>query len=103
MRTLLALTLLAGCMTAAESHGTTAKQYQGTVDVVIVNATPEKMCGLYMSYDNEADYGDNWLPAQGLEVGKSMQFKVKAGTYKAKWNSCKDMADAPTANYSATL
>jgi hypothetical protein len=86
-----------------ESHGTTAKDYQGTVEVVIVNATPEKMCGLYMSYDNDVDYGDNWLPVAGLPVGQSASFKVKPGTYKAKWNSCRDMHDAPTANYSATL
>jgi hypothetical protein len=103
MRSLLGLLLLTGCMTAAESHGTTAKEYKGTVDVLIVNATPEKMCGLYMSYDTDADYGDNWLPVAGLPVGQAAEFKVKPGTYKAKWNSCKDMADAPTANYSATL
>ena len=86
-----------------ESHGATAQQYAGTVDVVMVNATPEKMCGLYMSYDNDVEYGDNWLPESGLPVGKSVAFKVKPGTYKAKWNSCKDISDAPTANYSATL
>ena len=90
-------------MTSVESHGATAQQYAGTVDVVVVNATPEKMCGLYMSYDNDVDYGDNWLPESGLPVGKSVAFKVKPGTYKAKWNSCKDISDAPTANYSATL
>jgi hypothetical protein len=103
MRALLALWLLTGCMTSMESHGATAKQYAGTVDVVMVNATPEKMCGLYMSYDNDVEYGDNWLPESGLPVGKSVAFKVKPGTYKAKWNSCKDISDAPTANYSATL
>src|SRR5215203_4397360 len=98
MRGLLALSLLTGCMTSFESHGATAKQYAGTVDVVMVNATPEKMCGLYMSYDNDVEYGDNWLPESGLPVGKSVAFKVKPGTYKAKWNSCKDISDAPTAN-----
>lgn len=90
-------------MATTESHGTTAKEYSGTVDVTIINATPETMCGLYMSFDTDTDYGDNWLPAEGLPVGKTMAFKVKPGTYKAKWNSCKDIADAPTANYSATL
>jgi hypothetical protein len=90
-------------MAATESHGTTAKAYEGTVDVVVVNATPEKMCGLYMSFDNDVEYGDNWLPVNGLPVGKSMQFKVKPGTYKAKWNSCRDISDAPTENYAATL
>ena len=102
MRSLLALPLLVGCV-AGESHGTTAKQYTGTVDVVFINATPDKVCGLYMSYDNETDYGDNWLPVAGLPVGKSAEFKVKPGTYKAKWNACKDVADAPTITYSATL
>lgn len=90
-------------MAGAESHGATAKDYVGTVTVAIINATPEKMCGLYMSYDTESEYGDNWLPEAGLPVGKSLEFKVKPGTYKAKWNSCKDMNDAPTANYSSTL
>ena len=90
-------------MAQAESHGVTAKQYAGTVDVVVVNATPEKMCGLYMSFDTDYEYGDNWLPAGGLPVGKSITFKVQPGTYKAKWNSCNDVSDAPTANYSATL
>jgi hypothetical protein len=103
MRSLLAVTLLAGCMSGVESHGTTAKDYAGTVNVVLVNATPEKMCGLYMSFDTDLEYGDNWLPQSGLPVGKSLEFKVKPGTYKAKWNSCRDIQDAPTANYSATL
>src|SRR5262245_2956790 len=103
MRSLLAIALLTGCMAGMESHGVTAKDYRGDVDVVVVNATPEKMCGLYMSFDTEQDYGDNWLPEAGLPVGKAVAFKVKPGTYKAKWNSCRDMHDAPTANYSATL
>lgn len=90
-------------MSYQESHGVTAKEHAGTVDVVVVNATPEKMCGLYMSFDNQPEYGDNWLPLGGLPVGKSVAFKVQPGTYKAKWNSCKDISDAPTATYSATL
>lgn len=103
MRALLAVSLLTGCIGATESHGVTANEYVGTVDVVVVNATPEKMCGFYMSYDNAPEYGDNWLPVKGLPVGKSVAFKVKPGTYKAKWNSCRDISDAPTENYSATL
>lgn len=90
-------------MASTESHGLTAKQYAGAVDVVLVNATPEKMCGLYMSFDTDHEYGDNWLPTAGLPVGKSITFKVRPGTYKAKWNSCSDVSDAPAANYSATL
>ena len=103
MRALLAVSLLTGCLTYQESRGVTAKEHAGTVDVVVVNATPETMCGLYMSFDQDVDYGDNWLPRGGLPVGKSIAFKVKPGTYKAKWNSCKDISDAPTATYSATL
>lgn len=90
-------------MSSHESHGVTALEYAGTVDVVVINATPETMCGLYMSFDTEPEYGDNWLPRAGLPVGKSIQFKVKPGTYKAKWNSCKDVSDAPTVTHAATL
>lgn len=90
-------------MSSHESHGVTALEYAGSVDVVVINATPETMCGLYMSFDTEPEYGDNWLPRGGLPVGKSIRFKVKPGTYKAKWNSCKDVSDAPTVAHAATL
>jgi hypothetical protein len=39
----------------------------------------------------------------GLPVGKQVEFRVKEGTYKAKWNTCRDARDAPTVNYAATL
>ena len=100
---LVSIVLFAGCTYGAESHGTTAKLYKGTVPVTLVNATPEKLCGLYISYDNDPEYGDNWLPEGGLAVGQSVDFKVKEGTYKAKWNTCHDAKDMPTVNYSATL
>lgn len=104
MRNLLLLSLLAaGCISNAESHGVTAKEYAGTVPVVFINATPEKLCGLYISYDREPEYGDNWLPAEGLPVGQSIELRVKDGTYKAKWNTCKDVRDVGSLNYSATL
>jgi hypothetical protein len=106
MRTnlLLASTLLAaGCVSSMESHGVTAKEYAGTVAVTFINATPERVCGLYISYDNEPEYGDNWLPAAGLPVGKSIDLKIKDGTYKAKWNTCKDVRDVGSVNYAATL
>jgi hypothetical protein len=99
----LALGLAAGCSSPAESHGTTAKEYGGTVPIVFINATPERLCGLYISYDNEPDYGDNWLPIGGLPVGQSLELKIKPGTYKAKWNTCKDARDRPTISYAATL
>jgi hypothetical protein len=102
MRYVLAL-LLAGCISNVESHGTTAKEYAGTVPVVFINATPEKVCGLYISYDTEQDYGDNWLPGDGLDVGGSVELKVKEGTYKAKWNTCKDVRNVGSVNYAATL
>ena len=100
---LLPLVLLVGCVSDTESHGTTAKLYTGGVPVTFINATPEKLCGLYISYDNDPEYGDNWLPMGGLPVGQSVDFKVKEGTYKAKWNTCHDAKDMPTVNYSATL
>ena len=103
MRSILAFALLTGCISTTESHGTTAKEYTGTVPVSFINATPEKLCGLYISYDNDPEYGDNWLPEDGLPVGKQVEFRVKEGTYKAKWNTCRDAREAPTVNYSATL
>jgi hypothetical protein len=86
-----------------ESHGTTAKEYRGGVPVTFINATPEKLCGLYISYDNDPEYGDNWLPVDGLPVGQSVDFKIKEGTYKARWNNCHDARDMPTVSYAATL
>ena len=103
MRTLLLSALLAGCISTTESHGVTAKEYSGTVPVVFINATPEKLCGLYISYDTESEYGDNWLPVNGLPVGGALELQVKDGTYKAKWNTCKDVRDAGSVNYAATL
>jgi hypothetical protein len=103
MRTLLASLLLAGCISNTESHGTTAKEYAGTVPVVFINATPEKLCGLYISFDNEPEYGDNWLPEGGLPVGKQLELRVKDGTYKAKWNTCKDVRDVGSVSYAGTL
>jgi hypothetical protein len=104
MRTLLLSALLAaGCISTTESHGVTAKAYAGTVPIVFINATPERLCGLYLSFDNEREYGDNWLPAGGLPVGKSLELQVRDGTYKAKWNTCKDVRDVGSVNYSATL
>ncbi len=103
MRSILAFVLLTGCVSTTESHGTTAKAYKGTVPVAFINATPEKLCGLYISYDNDPEYGDNWLPVDGLAVGKTVDFQIKEGTYKAKWNTCRDASNAPTINYSATL
>lgn len=103
MRSILAFALLTGCVSTMESHGTTAKEYAGTIAVTFINATPEKLCGLYLSYDNDPEYGDNWLPVDGLPVGKQVELHVKEGTYKAKWNTCRDAREAPTVNYSATL
>src|SRR5688572_29600069 len=103
MRTLLASLLLAGCISNTESHGTTAKEYAGTVPVVFINATPEKLCGLYISFDNEPEYGDNWLPEDGLPVGKQLELRVKEGTYKAKWNTCKDVRDVGSVSSAGTF
>jgi hypothetical protein len=102
MRTAL-LVLLVGCVSYRESHGVTATQYRGTVPLVFTNALPEKVCGLYISSDSDAEYGDNWIPEGGLATGKSVEFRVKPGTYKARWASCKDAHNAPTVSYSACL
>jgi hypothetical protein len=81
---------LTGCVAVVgESRGVTQKQHAGTVSVVFTNASPDKMCGLHMSFDNEQKYGDNWLPAEGLPSGKSIELKMKPGKYKANWNTCK--------------
>ena len=97
------LWIAVGCSGPGESHGATAKEYGGAIPVVFINATPERLCGLYISFDHEPDYGDNWLPVGGLSVGKSLELKIKPGTYKAKWNTCKDARDRPTISYAATL
>ncbi len=97
------LLLAAGCLSTAESRGVTAKEYAGTLPVAFINATPERLCGLYISYDSESEYGDNWLPDGGLPVGETIDLKIKEGTYKAKWNTCKDVRDVGSVNYSATL
>lgn len=103
MRTLLLSLLATGCLSNTESHGVTAKEYAGTIDVTFINATPEKVCGLYLSYDSEPEYGDNWAPRDGLAVGETMHLRIKPGVYKAKWNNCKDVRHAGSVNYSATL
>jgi hypothetical protein len=100
---LLAFFLVLVACAPTESHGVTAKQYRGGVEMTFINATPEKLCGLYISYDNDPEYGDNWLPVDGLPVGKSVDFTIKEGTYKARWNNCHDARDTPTVNYAATL
>ena len=106
MRTqlLLGLSLLVGCAAssgAGGSHGETLRQYQGGIELVFTNATPDKMCGLYMSDNADQEYGDNWLPAGGLPSGQSIVLRVKPGTYKARWETCAKHGSLPT--YCATL
>ena len=43
-----------------------------------------------MSFEDRRDMGDNWLPADGLPSGKSIEFKVRPGKYQATWSTCKD-------------
>jgi len=81
---------LVGCATGmTESRGVTRTQLAGTSSLVFTNASPDKMCGLYMSYDDNGKFGDNWLPPEGLPSGKSIELKVKPGKYQATWNTCK--------------
>jgi hypothetical protein len=103
MRTALALSLLlAGCYSIAETHGNTAHDYQGAVPLLFTNASPDRVCGLYLSFDKDDAYGDNWLPEAGVPSGGSVDFKVKPGTYKAKWHSCKDAKDVKEQKLVAT-
>ena len=103
MRTALVLALtLSGCYSMGETHGETADHYKGAVAVTFTNASPDRMCHLYLSYDQEEAYGDNWLPEAGLPSGQSVEFKVRPGTYKAKWSSCKDATDVKQAKLVAT-
>ena len=91
-----------GCLAVApEPRGTTRAQYAGAVPVVFTNASPERMCGLFMSFDQDDDYGDNWLPEEGVPSGGSVQLRVKPGKYKARWDTCKTGKDQPY--YAATL
>ena len=75
---------------AGGSRGTTHREYMGSVQVIFTNATPGRMCELHMTFDDQRDMGDNWLPAGGLASGKSAEFRVKSGKYQATWSTCKD-------------
>ena len=87
--------LLAGCYS-------TAHDYRGSVPLAFTNATPDRICSLYLSYDDHDAYGDNWLAKAGLPSGASIEFHVKPGTYKAKWSSCKDAKDVKESKLVAT-
>lgn len=95
------LALTTACAAGAGgSRGVTHREHMGTVQVIFTNATPERMCELHMTFDEQRDMGDNWLPAGGLASGKSAEFRVKAGKYQATWSTCKD-GDKPY--YAGTL
>jgi hypothetical protein len=93
----------AGCQTSTGgpgARGATMREYAGSISVVFSNATPDTMCNLQMSFEDADKFGDNWLPAGGVPSGKSIEFKVEPGKYKATWNTCKN-GDKPY--YAATL
>lgn len=93
---------LSSCATTVpEPRGATYAHYAGTVQVIFTNASPDPMCGLYMSFDDDDTYGDNWLPEGGVAAGASVQFRVKSGKYKARWDTCKLGKAKPY--YAATL
>jgi hypothetical protein len=71
------------------------------VPVLFTNASPARICSLFMSFDSEDDYGDNWLPAAGLPSGSSVELRIKPGKYKARWDTCRTGKDQPY--YAATL
>lgn len=90
----LGLVLAGGCAAGAGgSRGATYAQHAGTIQVVFTNATPHEMCELRMSYEDQKDMGDNWLPADGVASGKSVEFRVKPGRYQATWATCRDGDD----------
>lgn len=82
---------LVGCagMASNESRGQTARQLAGHSQLLFTNATPAKMCALYISFDDGGKFGDNWLPKEGLASGATIELNVKAGKYQATWNTCK--------------
>ncbi|MBA3499585.1 MAG: hypothetical protein M4D80_06895 [Myxococcota bacterium] len=95
------LVLTGACAAGAGStRGVTHREHIGSVQVIFTNATPDKMCELHMTFDEQRDMGDNWLPEGGLASGKSAEFKVKPGKYQATWSTCKD-GDKPY--YAGTL
>lgn len=102
MRSIMVVVTLVGCAPVmTESRGVTRGELAGGTELVFTNASPATMCGLHMSYDDNGQFGDNWLPAAGLPTGKSIAFKVKPGRYKATWNTCKPVG--AKAYYAATL
>lgn len=95
------LVLTGACATTSgTSRGLTHREHLGSTQVIFTNATPERMCALHMSFDDQQAMGDNWLPAGGLASGKSVEFMVRPGKYQATWNTCKD-GDKPY--YAGTL
>lgn len=94
---------ISGCVVGAESsetRGVTRAQYTGPVTVKFTNASPDRMCGFYMVDDAEDSYGDNWLPEAGVPSGGSIDFRIKPGKYKARWDTCRSGAKP---FYAATL
>src|SRR4051812_41582373 len=85
------LALASGCAGSLghESRGVTRSQLAGPTSLVFTNATSATMCSLRIQQEGSKQYGDNWLPAGGLPSGKSIDLKVKPGTYMATWNTCK--------------
>ncbi|HEU0032715.1 MAG TPA: hypothetical protein VFQ53_18920 [Kofleriaceae bacterium] len=94
----------AGCVatTGPGSRGQSLADHKGNVSLVFTNASPAKMCALRMTFEDDKDFGDNWLPAEGLASGKSITFKVQPGKYKATWNTCKP-AGSEQPYYAGTL
>ena len=85
------LGLVVGCAGSASGpRGGTYAEHAGSVPIVVTNATPQRMCDLHMSFEDNRSMGDNWLPEGGLASGKSVEFKVRPGKYQATWNTCKD-------------
>jgi len=75
---------MSGCVVGAASsdtRGVTRAHYAGPTTVRFTNASPDRMCGFYMTDDAEDSYGDNWLPEAGVPSGGSIDFAVKPGKY----------------------
>ena len=102
-----ALILVVAACGASDTHGRSATEYAGALNVAFTNATPERMCTLLLTFDDDSSWGDNWLPDAGLPTGQSLAWKIKPGKYKAQWSTCHDAKEIHTqklvASYAGTL
>jgi hypothetical protein len=94
--------LTVGCAaTVHEPRGANTARFRGATSLVFTNASPARMCGLFIAADDGGKLGDNWLPRGGLASGASLEFRVKPGRYQATWATCRPDRGVPF--FAATL